>query len=91
MSVEDWARREAERAFDGVHIFTAHGFQLGIVHAFSALLSDKAVEAGAQAQSARAGDGLWSDQPEGRRIAFRRDFRAALQAAVTAVTEGDTK
>lgn len=91
MSVEDWARREAEGAFDGTHIFTAHGFHLGIVHAFSALLSDEAVEELAEhlydSQTATTGKYQTSFFKE----RWGSVARAALQAAVDAVTKGDTE
>lgn len=79
MSVEDWARREATRRLNAVGSDVtpaeASEFGDGIVHAFSALLSDEAVEAGAGC----------IDDPEVPGEAAEL-FRSALQAAVDAVT-----
>ena len=89
MSVEDWARREAEREYKDapaidVMIHECAGFQVGIVHAFSALLSDEAVEAAARA--------MWEYEPEKYEKSWEYGpMRAALQAAIAAVTEGDTE
>lgn len=56
-----------------------NAFQRGIIHAFSALLSDEAVEAGATVMAESEDTGSLDS------------MRAALQAAVNAVTEGDTE
>lgn len=51
MSVEDWAREQAERqwlAYDRHESDVRATPAWGIVHAFDALLSDEAVEAAAQ-------------------------------------------
>lgn len=90
MSVEDWARHEAERAFDGVHVFTAHGFQLGIVHAFSALLSDEAVEAAKLAGVRALGGAEQIEDASGEIWDIGDAIGDALQAAIAAVTEGES-
>lgn len=95
MSVEDWARREAESIreaggdIDGTEVarldydMEVDAFAAGIVHAFDALLSDEAVTAVFQNI-----DGLDTeyrlDEDE-----MRDRARAALQAAVDAVTKGE--
>lgn len=83
MSVEDWARREAKKRNRsprlGIAAIHNTAFEAGIVHAFSALLSDKATIAGVRSLDA------------GGFSITERAFRAALQAAVDAVTEGDTE
>lgn len=80
MSVEDWARREAEReAVLYVPVaapFVVAAVQDSLLRAFSALLSDKAVEA------------AWWLLPGDP---SRESVREALQAAIAAVTEGDTE
>ena len=75
MTVEDWAQREAGEIYWAQE---ANGlaFQRGIVHAFSALLSDEAVEA------------AWWQMPG---EVTKEHARAALQAAVDAVTKGETE
>lgn len=82
MSVDDWARREADSA-RGPDIWTPaydptperQAYFEGIVHAFSALLSDEAVRA-MQTQLVN------SEQP----YIPGHELYAALQAAVDAVT-----
>lgn len=86
MSVDDWARLEmAEDAADWYVDYEAeagagNAFMRGIVHAFSALLSDEVVEAMGNAYHATA-----LGQPTGDVM------RALLQAAVRAVTEGESR
>lgn len=89
MPVEDWARREAARRYPTSRFSSAEShretqvhqadMQAGIVHAFSAFLSDEAVVA---AQGLLAERGMW--------IALN-NLHDALQAAISAVTEGDTE
>lgn len=87
MSVEDWARREAATRYPSEHFYGQHderdaaigGMQAGIAHAFFALLSDEAVEAAID-QLDRNGHYI----PP-------KEFVLALQAAMNAVTEGDTE
>ena len=84
MSVEDWARREAKKRFVDQNIESRSariGYRRGIFHAFSALLSDEALHAMAVEVFA----------PHLPNNADVRLMRAALQAAITAVTEGDTE
>ena len=83
MSVEGWAQREAERTFESGDEGSAEVFAEGIVHAFSALLSDEAVEAAALA--------IGDDCCEEHFRVDRGTARAALEAAVDAVTKGDTE
>ena len=88
MSVEDWAREQARIRYGAANGSTVVagrrlGFRDGIVHAFSALPSDKAVEAAARVLVPH------------RLVALNSEeaglLRAALQAAINAVTEGDTE
>lgn len=93
MSVDDWARRKAEKRFPlewaseraetwgepPIYNDSRESYADGLIDAFSALLSDKAVEAARIALAARGFD-VWES---GARI--------ALQSAVRAVTEGDTE
>lgn len=80
MPVEDWARREGQRyATGGIYDERGQAHADGIVHAFSALLSDEAVEAAAKAHAFAPG-GVYSNY----------SMRAALQAAVRAATEGES-
>ena len=58
MPVEDWASEEA-RGFVP-NLVGQFGFKSGIVHAFSALLSDEAVEAAADKISDATEPGNWS-------------------------------
>ena len=101
MSVEDWARREAEEHIEGIEEIVRGEwaktedlelkrdlFADGIVHAFSALLSDEAVEAVIISIRGMGPDTLDRAPAEDWEIA---EARAALQAAITAVTEGDTE
>jgi hypothetical protein len=87
MPVEDWARRKAVSRMVIAPDMTpaeASEFSWGIVHAFSALLSDEAVEAAARA--------IWEYTPEKHEKSWEYGpMRAALQAAINAVTEGDTE
>lgn len=84
MSVDDWARREADSA-RGPDIWTPaydptperQAYFEGIVHAFSALLSDEAVEAGAQLLA-----GPFKPNDDERNWA-----RQIVQAAIDAVTK----
>lgn len=93
MSVEDWARREAEEHIEGIEEIVRGEwaktedlelkrdlFADGIVHAFSALLSDEAVEAAAVEMFGP----VWFEDE-------RQKARQMLQAAIAAVTEGDTE
>lgn len=83
MSVKDWARREAERRYPTSRFSSTEShretqihqadMREGIVHVFSALLSDEAMLA------------AWVKMPTG---SMPSDARAALQAAIEAVTEG---
>lgn len=89
MSVEDWARREAEKKYPtpgpvdwnvGASVAVErNNFADGIVHAFSALLSDEAWDFLPR----------WNDE-EGESITRAQAIRL-VQAAVDAVTEGDTE
>ena len=98
MSVEEWARERTEKRYpdgwsdDDTRVRLAReGVQYGIVHAFDALLSDEAVEAAARGHvEYRAGRAY----NEAEHLATRSEvevkaMRAALQAAVDAVTKGD--
>lgn len=96
MSVENWGRREAEQAIpagrdrefmgDGVPHAERIRFADGIVHAFDALLSDAAI-LGAVASIRDVGpDSVKTTPAEDWEIA---EARAALQAAIAAVTEGE--
>jgi hypothetical protein len=86
--VSEWARREAVNPHMPPPNPEWQGGAVWVAERMAALLlSDEVVEAAAQAQSAKAVDGLWADQSEGRRIACRRDARAALTAALTKITE----
>lgn len=92
MTVEDWARREADSA-RGPDIWAPtydptperQAYFEGILHAFSALLSDEAVEAAAEALM-RAEANMEPVQD-----VWASDARAALQAGIEAVTKGDTE
>jgi len=88
MSVDDWARERAERQIESIeevvrgtwaevpdYELRRESFAGGIVHAFDALLSDEAVENIAV---------LLPVAPDQR----MNLARAALQAAIAAVTEG---
>ncbi len=82
MSVDEWARREAEREAS-LYVPVAAPFVLAAVQdsllrAFDALLSDEAVEAAATVMA--------DSEDTGSTDCARR----ALQAAVEAVTEGAT-
>lgn len=96
MSVNDWARQEAERQYPALvrreyesyddfeerlneHDAAADAYADGIVHAFSALLSDKAMMGAVDLLRG------WGYDIGGI------TWRAALRAAVAAVTEGDTE
>lgn len=81
MSVDDWAYREAERAAYPYHplvapLVTATVYD-SLLHAFSALLSDEAVEAAAKVL---AGD----FEPDAGEL---HETRLMLQAAIDAVTK----
>ena len=110
MSVEEWAREQAEERIDSVyevvrgtwvdapdHELRRESFTDGIVHAFDALLSDEAVEAAALEMSGfdswpsngELGGGPTGTRDDEFRSANIEDARAALQAAVDAVTKGD--
>lgn len=86
MPVEDWAREQARQIAkeSSGTLMGPHAVKLGIVHAFSALLSDEAVEAGAR----HLHDGDWGSAREVVKAADIDAVRAALQAAIAAVTEG---
>ena len=101
MSVEDWAREQAEKEhaelsradLDGgelVEHWEREAFAGGIVRAFDALLSDEAVEAAAElfylVQMGDAGKYRTSMYKEN----WDKMARAALQAAVRAVTDPKT-
>lgn len=75
MSVDDWARREADKAWAWEEP-AATAYVQGIVHAFSAFLSDEAVRA-MQTQL------INSEQP----YIPGHELYAALQAAIDAVTK----
>lgn len=77
MSVEDWASEQAGRFVP--NLVGQFGFKSGIVHAFSALLSDEAWDFLPR----------WNDE-EGESITRAQAIRL-VQAAVDAVTEGDTE
>jgi len=84
MSVEDWARREAEISYPekkkGYMVSPLRrAFREGAVHAFSALLSDEAVEAAAREFC----DGTEPDYAE------LDNARLGLQAAINVVAEGE--
>lgn len=85
MTVDVWARREAAEIYGGgsgrEEVLRSIGFEDGAGHAFDALLSDKASIAGAKRIAAYF---------RGQMIPFDV-ARAALQAAIAAVTEGDTE
>ena len=91
MSVDDWARREADSA-RGPDIWTPaydptperQAYFEGIVHAFSALLSDEAVEAAARSLHDGYAPLSGSFQPNS---GWERQARTAIQAAVDAVTK----
>lgn len=111
MSVDDWARREAQENYPSIlptnatgHVRDGRNYRgseidagvWGIVHAFDALLSDEAVEAMARRFAASGLD--WTHRDCGdddHDLAhtnwepYADEARAALQAAITAVTEGD--
>lgn len=103
MSVEGWARREADRIRreDGATLtydMEEDAFAAGIVHAFDALLSDEAVSS-AEAEMMKHGRDLvlGGGCACGESFPLTRDgirahdihvMRAALQAAVRVVTEG---
>jgi hypothetical protein len=105
MSVEDWAREQA-RENRPFKITPAEatvwewGHFEGIVEAFSALLSDEAITAAAEAQRMHprqfpgdpcaCGEWFGSGQDETDKWEIHV-MRAALQAAVDAVTKGDTE
>ena len=78
LSVEDWARREAAREYGEDNNRPTY-FADGIVHAFSALLSDEAMMGAVDLLRG------WGYDIGGI------TWRAALQAAIAAVTEGDTE
>lgn len=90
MSVDDWAREQAEECIPAGKAFGSRPpsvphverirFADGIVHALSALLSDEAVEAAARV---KVPENFPLDKMH---IA---EARAALQAAVDAVTKED--
>lgn len=86
MSVDDWARREVLKDAEDwpvdyeAEAGAGNAFMRGIVHAFDALLSDEAVEAAARSLS---GTAVWSG--------YEDDACAALQAAVRAVIEGESR
>lgn len=88
MSVDDWARREAEREYGEGHTDPeGYGFEAGIVHAFDAFLSDEAVGAAAELfytiQTGTVGKYHTSTYKE----TWDASARAALRAAIAAVTE----
>lgn len=75
MSVEDWARREAHQNWNTED--KRLGYFSGLVDMADRLLSDEAVEAAGQAI-------FWSPSADPDAMA-----RAALQAAIDAVTKED--
>ena len=77
MTTDVWARQEADKAYP-FDSDSDMAFQGGIVHAFDALLSDKAVRA-MQTQLIN----------EEQSYIPGHELYAALQAAIAAVTEGD--
>lgn len=97
MTIDEWARREAEEvipaggAFGGRPPSVPHAerirFADGIVHALNALLSDDAVEAAADQMLQWANLSVF----EARRPDYLTDVRTAIQAAIDAVTKGDTQ
>lgn len=104
MSVDDWARREAfDKAPSTITPVEAAawnwGYFEGVTQAFSALLSDEAVEAAARALGGLEPGEDWPTNIElgGHALLGTRDdefkadmheqARAALQAAVDAVTK----
>ena len=110
MSVEDWARREADRvrrADDTTLTYDMEedAFAAGIVHAFSLLLSDEAVGAARKVIAQHPRQAVTATQSftececgltfrankEGWADFGAHGIRAALQAAIAAVTEGDTE
>lgn len=100
MSVDDWARREAEQYAHGdVYGDIQLGFRAGVASLADALLSDEAVEAAARALGGLEPGEDWPTNIElgGHALLGTRDdefkadmheqARAALQAAVDAVTK----
>lgn len=97
MSVDDWARREAERRYpadakgliSAVQIERREARADGITHAFDALLSDEAVEAAARSAAHRAvaAPRPWESLTDYGRQQFLKAARADLQAAINVVTK----
>lgn len=101
MSVDDWARREAEREIESIEEVVRgtwekspdfevrrESFADGIVHAFDALLSDEAVNAAKEA-GIRALDGCEQiEDTSGNLFDVGDAISDALQAAIDAVTGG---
>lgn len=98
MSLEGWARAQARDRYQvrysaalgagAVRNAREQAFAEGIVHAFSALLSDEAVEAAARVIV--GGDDLYEyPYNEAERLQVLGRARATLKAAVRAVTEGE--
>jgi hypothetical protein len=100
MTVEDWARREAQRRFNEVGarvtVEQARGIAEGIETAFDRLLSDEAVEAAARAlamlepgepwpSNEALGGGPTSTRDDEYRSIRRDEAQWALQAAIEAV------
>lgn len=88
MSVDEWAREQAEECIPAIKAFGSRPpsvphverirFADGIVHAFDALLSDEAVEAMVR---------QWWELRESGPANLPVAMRAALQAAIDAVTK----
>jgi hypothetical protein len=87
VDVSEWAKREAERVFDGGAHFTAHGYRLGLERMADLLLSDEAVsEAAAVLAWDRWPVGTMLDEDGPELIESMGDLaRQVLQAAVSAV------
>ena len=97
MSVEDWARREAEKRYPTRLPYNARfelmlaaqgGFQDGAGRAFDALLSDEAVAAAARISAPNDWDS--GEMSTDEREWLKTEARAALEAAVRAVTDPKT-
>ena len=93
-NVNDWAREQARDRYEirysvalgasAVRNAREQAFEKGIVHAFSALLSDEAMEAAARHYWALPNWERLTEFDRARQVVF---MRAALQAAVDAVTK----
>lgn len=80
MSVDDWARREAEQyAYGDVYGDIQLAFRVGVASLADVLLSDEAVEAAARS--------IHGFDLEPIKEPHRERARAALQAAIGAVTK----